>query len=55
MPITVIWSAKMASIARGLFSVFVADMEMQCTLQALFLPFNDLTSYFKMTGNSVLY
>jgi hypothetical protein len=30
----------MSYIARGLFSVFVADMEMQCTPQALFLPFN---------------
>jgi hypothetical protein len=39
MPITVLWSAKMASIARRLFSVFVADTEMQCTPQALFMPF----------------
>jgi hypothetical protein len=30
-PLTAIWSAKMTYIARGLFSVFVADMEMQCT------------------------
>jgi hypothetical protein len=29
----------MTYIARGLFSAFVADMEMQCTPQALFLAF----------------
>jgi hypothetical protein len=39
-PITAIWSAKMTYVAHGLFSVFFADMEMQCTPQALFLPFN---------------
>jgi hypothetical protein len=33
-----IWSAKLAYIARGLFSVFVANMEMECT-EALRLAF----------------
>jgi hypothetical protein len=46
-PITAIWSAKMTYIARGLFSVFVADMEMQCTPpQALFLPFKKKSEEF---------